>query len=201
MVRASLIVVVMLMARVVYAQAPGEVGSQPPAPGVMTKRWAIGAALGSESLTAKVDGAPHVGFGVVELAGRFRIRRDLEVALSFVGGGAMKGELTTGGLYVDARYRFRAEQPWNVFALAGLGVVSVARKDGSDVEKKGRGSLHLGGGVERRFGAFALAAELKLVAIGKHAAVPPVEPPTLSYEMARYAVSGASLTLGATYYF
>src|SRR6185503_923695 len=101
-----------------------------PAPStVMQRRWAIAASIGSETLQAKADGAPKVPFGVVEVALRLRVVPAAELGLSFTGGGAAEGDLTTGGLYLEGRYRFLAENPWNLFALASLGVASVAPKE------------------------------------------------------------------------
>src|SRR5262245_47741116 len=54
-----------------HAQAPGQqpVPGVPAARGVMADRWAVDLAIASESLTPKVDGAPHVPFGELELSG------------------------------------------------------------------------------------------------------------------------------------
>jgi hypothetical protein len=182
------------------AQAPGEV--QPvgaPAPSVMARRWAVALSLGSLGLTPDRQGADTVTFGVLELAGRFRIAPAIELGVSFTGGGAMEGELETGGLFVDARYRFLANRPWNVFALLSLGVVSVALDDAPDDAKRGRGALRLGFGVERRFRALALQAELRLVGVGENADYM-VEEPTPAAEVSRAKLNGGSLTIGGVYY-
>jgi len=212
MVRATLaLAVVLAIAGDAHAQAPGQVNPQaapPPPPAaapsstVMARRWAIAASIGSETLQAKADGSPKVPFGVLEAALRLRVAPVFELGLSFTGGGATEGDLTTGGLYIEGRYRFLAENPWNLFALASLGVASVAPKEGStDTEKQGRGSMRLGGGIERRFGAFALEATLRLVGIGKNEEVPMAVPATNDNAMTRLGVSGGTISLGALYYF
>jgi len=214
MARATLaLAVVLAIAGDAHAQAPGQVDPQaaPPAPPaaaptpsptVMQRRWAVAASIGSETLQAKADGAPKVPFGVIEVALRLRVVPVFELGLSFTGGGASEGDLTTGGLYLEGRYRFLAENPWNLFALLSLGVASVAPKEGSsDTERQGRGSMRLGGGIERRFGAFALEATLRLVGIGKNEEVPLAAPPTNDNAMTRLGVSGGTISLGALYYF
>jgi hypothetical protein len=167
----------------------------------MDRQWAVALALGGQTFQPKTTGAPDVTFTMLELGGRYRIRPAIELALTLAAGGAMKGQFSTGGLWVDFRYRFMAEQPWNVFALIGLGSVGVSGKDAADVDRKGRGALRLGGGVERRIGAWGIAAELRLWGAGENKDVPAVDPPTTAYQLARYGVSGASLMLGGTFYF
>jgi hypothetical protein len=194
--------IVVLLAGTAYAQAPGEVApvSQPPAPSVMDRRWAVSLSGGSLGLKPDHDNADNVTFGMLELSGRFRIRSWVEVGLSFVGGGATKGDLSTGGLFIDGRYRFLAENPWNVFALVSLGIVSVARSDATDDEKKGRGALRLGVGVERRFRVWAIQAELRLVGVGENKDFEPMTI-TPAMDMAKSKLNGGSLTIGGTFYF
>lgn len=184
------------------AQAPGQVQLVPDArpASVMDRRWSVSASLGSLGLRADRDGADNVSFGMLELAGHFRIRAFVDVGLSIYGGGATKGELSTGGLYIDGRYRFLAERPWNLWALLSLGVASAADKDGSDDAKRGRGSVRVGFGVERRFRAFALHAELRLVGIGENKDFTPAAI-TPNDEVAKSKLNGGSLTLGGSFYF
>ena len=197
-------VIVVLLTGTAYAQAPGEVTPMPPsqaAPSsVMDRRWAISAEVGTLGLKPDRDNADNVSFGMFELSGRFRIRSWVEVGLSIYGGGAMEGELSTGGLFIDGRYRFLAENPWNVFALLSLGVVSVAQKDGTDAEKKGRGAVRIGVGVERRFRTFGIQAELRLIGVGENKDFEPMTV-TPNAEMAKSKLNGGSLTIGGTYYF
>jgi len=190
------LVLLVVLTSVAHAQAPGEVVASEPST-VMTRRWAIDLSLGGQSLTAKHTGAQAVGFGGLELAARFRIRPAIEVALAFEGAGNQG--ISTAGFFAEFRYRFLAERPWTPFALAGLGVVSAADKTGTDTEKKGRGALRIGGGIERRFGAWGLEATLRLVGIGENKAVMDVT--TRGQELARYSASGAELVVGGTFYF
>jgi hypothetical protein len=167
----------------------------------MARRWAVDLALGGTSLRPK-GASEGTGFGLLGLAGRFRLRPTIELALGLaLGGGRRDGvDLGMGALYAELRYRFLAEQRWTVFVLGGLGVGSVARKAGSDAERKGRGLLRLGGGIERRFGSFALEATLAGIAIAEDTDVLATDVPDDGYAFARYGVSGIALMLGATYY-
>ena len=196
------LILVALLAATAHAQAPGEVAPQ--TPGVMLDRWAVNVALGGESATAHADGASNVGFALIEVSGRFRIRADIEVALTLGGGGGntSEGDFSTGGLYADVRYRFLAERAWNVIALVGLGVESIGFKNVGSPDNKARGSVRIGGGVERRFGHFALEADLRLFEIAENKdAIMLDELVTAGSQLARYGVSGVTLTLGGTYYF
>jgi hypothetical protein len=199
--RASLIVVATLaLTAPAHAQAPGEVRPAP-APSVMAHRFAVGLELGALGLHRDVEGATDVSFGVGELAGRYRIVRSFELGLSLWGGGAMKGTLSTGGLFIDGRYRFLAERPWNVFASLSLGVVSVADEEAGEDAKAGRGALRFGVGIERRFGALAIEAQLRLMGVGENEKFMPVDLPTPNDAMASDKLSGGALTVGGTYYF
>lgn len=171
----------------------------PPRPSVMDRRWAIGVDVGPESYRADVDGAQKVEFGQLELAGRYRIRKAIELGLALHLGGS--NQIGLGGLYVDFRYRFMAEQKLNVYALASLGVLSVAHEDASETEKKGRGSLRIGGGGEYRWSWFALALELRLVGVGENKDLAAMPMETVGYQLARSKLSGGSLALGANFYF
>jgi hypothetical protein len=205
--RTSLLIIAAL-AGSAQAQAPGQTTSQSVAlsssespPGVMANRWAIDLALGGASLRPK-GASEGTGFGILGFAGRFRLRPTMELALGLVLGGGSRDDidLSMGALYAEFRYRFLAEQPWNVFVLGGIGVGSVARKSGSYDERKGRGMLRLGGGVERRFGNFALEATLLGIAIAEDKDLPATDVPDIGDAFARYGVSGLALTLGGTYY-
>lgn len=172
----------------------------PPAPSVMDRRWSISASLGWETLTIQAGEKPKVAFGMLELDGRFRIRPAIQVGLVLMGGGTA-GDISLGGLYAEFRYRFRVEEKWNLWAAGALGVMSAAQKMASDDEKQGRGSLRLGGGLERRFGGFAVDAELHLVAIGENKKAPDPVMPSTAGQLSRYGLNGASLMIGVTYYF
>ena len=127
MARATLaLAVVLAIAGAAHAQAPGESAPQPvmqppppPPPTVMQRRWAIAASLGSETLQAKADGAPKVPFAVIEVALRLRVAPAFELGLSFTGGGAEKGDMSMGGLYLEGRYRFLTTGDPALFRLLG----------------------------------------------------------------------------------
>ncbi len=168
----------------------------------MRRRWSVAVAFGPEIMRSKLDDAPRVTFGTLELSGRFRIRPSIEIALGGRGGGAARGDLSTGGLYADVRYRFRAHQPLDVYAQLGLGVISIAPENGSEVEKQGRGALRLGAGVEWRFTPLlGIAFELRIAGIGENPEVPTPIVPSLDYEMSRYSASSTQLALDTSFYF
>jgi hypothetical protein len=174
---------------------------QPPPPKtVMSKRWAIGVDFGPESYAPNVDGAEATGFGQFELAVRYRVVKPIELGLALHIAGA-DNKIAAGGLYFDFRYRFLAEQPFNIYALASLGLLGVAHEDASDDAKRGRGSLRLGVGAEYRWSWFALVLEFRLISVGENDKVPALPAETLDYQLSRYKLSGASLALGANFYF
>jgi hypothetical protein len=162
----------------------------------MDRRWAVDLALGGTILKAKTDGAKGVFFAGLELAVRFRVRPAVELALAFDAAGNQGIGLV--GFFAEGRYRFQAERPWNPFVLVSLGVEQVADKTGSSVEKQGRGALRIGGGVERRFGAWAANATLRLVGIGENKSV--TVDTTAGEKLSRYGTSGGELVFGGTFY-
>ena len=167
---------------------------------VMDKRWAIGVSVGPETLQADAPDAPKIEFGQFEIAGRFRIRPPIELGLAIHLAGSK--QIGQGGLYIDFRYRFFPEHKWNFYLLGGLGVIAVAHENGTDAEKRGRGSIRLGAGGERRFGSwFALSLQLHLIHIGENKEVQPEAMETDAYELAKYKVGGGSFQIGGTVYF
>lgn len=207
------------------SEAPAESEVPPPMviqvarPSVMNNRWSVGLSVGSMGLAP--DGAPHdhdhtTGFAIGELAVRFRATPHLELEASAGGGreqlsNGNEGDLEVNTAALALRYRFNPEGAWNAFVMGGLGGASVTFHDATDQERDD--ATHalalLGAGVERRFRHFALQAELRAVAIasGRHDDRMAESAPT-SGSVASPAPSpatdkltGASLTLGASYYF
>jgi hypothetical protein len=197
-----------------HAQAPGQVATPPapptvpptppaaPAPrDVMADRWAVDLSLWLGSANPRVDNAKEAAVGGLELSGRFRIRSDIEVALDLQAGGGNNDTVAMAGLWADFRYRFLSERPWNWIGVVGVGVMSASGKDASDDDKKGRGAFRIGTGVERRFGSFALEADLRFYMMGQQPNVVVVSPPTAANQLAHYNVTGGTLVIGASYYF
>ncbi|HUS30247.1 MAG TPA: outer membrane beta-barrel protein [Kofleriaceae bacterium] len=182
------------------ATTPDLLHTPAPPPAVMNRRWSVGLSFGWETLTIQHGDKQKVTFGMLELAGRFRITPAIEVALALQGGGT-EGDIGLGGIYADFRYRFRVERPWNLYAFAGLGAVNVAQKMASDDEKAGRGSLRLGGGLERRFTAFALNVEVRLASVGENKKAPEPVMPSTANQLSRYGLGGGAVMIGVTYYF
>ena len=169
----------------------------------MTRPFSVSLGLGIENLRATAGDRLGAQLGFLELAGHYRIKRFLQLGLVLHGGGVeyMGTRLSTGGLYIDARFRFFAEKKFNLYVDGALGVRSVSRTDASDIESRGRGALRVGVGGELRLTWVGLFAELMLHAVGQNPDVPTVAPSNVSYEMARYPLTGAALALGATLYF
>lgn len=188
-----------------HAQAPGQAQLQPTEsapPSVMDRRWAVSAGIGWESLEAKVDDGSKVTFGMLELAGRFRVRPAIELGLGLVAGGAEGGELTTGGLFLDLRYRFFAERPWNFYVGFGLGVQSVGNKDGTEEERKGRGALRFVPiGIERRWTMFAAFFEARVIGIAENKELAAPATPFPAWQFSRYGLGGGHVTFGVNLYF
>jgi hypothetical protein len=181
-------------------QPPGMQPLPPPPRTVMSKRWAIGVDFGPESYEPDVDGSQKTEFGQFELAARYRIRKPIELGLALHLGGSK--DIGEGGLYFDFRYRFMAERPLNVYALASLGVLAVAHENATEDAKRGRGSIRLGAGVEYRWNWFALVLELRLIHVGENKELAdPIDTAPVDYQLSRYKLSGGSLALGANFYF
>ncbi len=201
----------MSMTTLAAAQAPGATepapppaatgGQQPPPRSVMRSRWAITFGVVWEALKVEAEPMPKTAMTMFDLSAHYRIRRPFELGLAVLAGGANAGDLDTARMYIDGRWRFLAEKPWNVYARFGIGVAAVANDQASKQERAGRGSIHLGAGVERRWGWFALSAELRLVGIGENPDAP--APPTLSpaYQFARNKVSGGAFSIASNFYF
>jgi hypothetical protein len=210
-----------------YAQPPGQVAPMQPGqpigptpgvtaaptapkpPSVIDRPWSvelnfgwIGLSIDDETQdSASQEGIDPVTFGMAELAGRYRFTPNLELGLTLIGGGAMKGDASMGGLYIDGRYRFLAERSWNPYAYLSLGIVSVARDEGAmKDEDAGRGSLRAGIGLEKRFPRFGVHADLRFVAIGKNKDWNRVGT-DIEALLAAGSLSGGSLIFGGTVYF
>ena len=160
-------------------------------------RWAIALALGGESLTPTASASTSESVGYLEAAVRFRPVLNTEIQLALDLGGRADAKLSA--LFLDVRYRFNPEDAWRWSLTGGLGIASVAAPDASDLDKKGRGALRFGGGIERRFGAFAIMAELRLTLIAANHEAPDRANPTPAYYFARYGMSSYGFQLGGSY--
>lgn len=188
--------IVLALGGIAHAQAPGQMA---PTELPEMPRWAVGAGLILESLKPQTPGATAQGFGELELDGRFRVRPDLELGLALDLGGS--NDYALGAIYIDARYRFRPFATWGWHLVGGIGAASVAHKDAIDNDKKLRGSLRVGIGGDRRFGRFALQAELELVGVTSNTDAAELHGTGESYWLARYGLGGLALGAGATYAF
>jgi hypothetical protein len=212
-----------------HAQAPGEMAPSEPQPGaqvpgtgagssVMARRWAIGLSIGSLQLAPEDNPEAQTRFETAQLSVRYRATRTIELELALAGGAekyedGSDGELATNGGTIGARYRFRPEERWNWWLMAGVGATVVARKDSTPEEREQLYRPHgtIGIGLEYRWTAFALGAELRGISIGANdnetMAFPEPDPRggmTLPPGYATAPVgpqSGGSVSIGASYYF
>ena len=151
-------------------------------------------------------------FAVGELALRFRATLHLELELA-VGGGRertpdnMDGDLQVSTAALALRYRFRAEQHWNWFVLGGIGGAAITRHDATSQERSDatQPMFELGIGTEYRFDHLALQAELRGFGLGvarsDSTSDPAVNMPFDSNTTNDIQRSGASLSVGLSYYF
>jgi len=155
---------------VATADAPGACDtctvpvSTPATPDDLARRWAIGARAVSLSLEGETRSTDYVGGG---FAASFRLDRRWEVALAFDLLDAPQGrDLHIAQL--SARFHLSPHQAWDWYLLAGVGVVHEVPLE-SEMEAdhgSGRGQVHAGLGLARRFRWFSIGAELHAVGIG-----------------------------------
>lgn len=199
------VIALAFLAQIAQAQpgmTPAQLQPQSPSPSVMDRRWSVSLAIGSQGFEQKDEGVSKIDMGVLDVGARFRIRPAIEVGLGLVLGGTDDpAEASTGGLFADFRYRFLAERRWNIYAGVGLGVVSLASKDATEDAKKGRGAFRLGVGLERRFRAFAIHADLRFIRVAQNKDLPRPEFPDPTWQFSRYGLAGASLSVGGALYF
>lgn len=164
--------------------------------GVMANRWAIDVGLGLQSLNTT---ASAIGFISYDLSVRFRIIRPLEVALVF-GAGANHAD-QYDALWVDARYNFMAERPWNIYVHLGLGGGAAAAKNPTEGDGSGRATLRLGVGLERRFDVFSISAEVRALTFGRNNSASQIGIETPESDLAANSATGIGFVVGSTYYF
>ncbi len=214
-----------------HAQAPGEMQPSSPQPiaqdpsacpagaAVMARRWAVGLAVGSLALAPQANPDAKTQFAMAQLSVRYRATHHLELELALAGGAqkyedGSDGDLAMNSATLGARYRFRPEAPWNWWLMAGLGATVVAPKGSTQEQRDPLTRPHgsIGIGLEHRWTAFALQAELRGIGLAEdpHAAMTTVQPdigfgaatpPAGVTTTSGGPQSGGSLTIGASYYF
>jgi opacity protein-like surface antigen len=217
---APVVVQPVVVAPVVVAPAgsPGMVAPAPapeagcePRSAVMDNRWAIGFSVGGMSIAPSDTPDDQTHFTVGELALRFRVARHFELELA-VGGGRertpdnMDGDLQVSTAALALRYRFRAEEHWNFFAMGGLGGAAITRHDATSQERHDatQPMFVAGIGTEYRFDHLALQAELRGFGLGvakTDSTTQMTNAPFDSNAGTDIQRSGASLSLGLSFYF
>jgi hypothetical protein len=180
----------------------------------LARRLAVGLSLRSMSvMPADAPEGSETDFHGAEVDVRYRITRRWEITLAFGGGrqvlddGEAQGELATDSVTLGVRFRFMPERKWNWFLSAGLGRTIIAQHDSTKEEREALARPHgvLGVGLERRWRAFALQAEIRGISIGPRdeMEVEPARPGGGSgtTKPADVDLGGGVFTLGASYYF
>jgi hypothetical protein len=128
----------------------------------------------SVASTETPDDEIDLGGGGVQLRYRFAPRWSVELLLEHVegelGDGAYVRRSTPATLGVH--FHLTPRSRWNWYLAAGLGVtgdeVTRTGRDGQEIrEQFVEHHLHLGGGLERRFGRWGIGAELRGVALSR----------------------------------
>ena len=180
-------VLVALFALASDAQADEELPNAVPT--VLYKRWAAAVAYGPSFVSARTDAAQYHTLVFFELAVRYRLIRELEIGGSI--GGSLTRALGYVAFYADARYRWRAEMPWNAYLFASIGSGGFAPQDGK------RLLVRAGAGVERRLKSWAFAADVQLVRISGNADVVVRGDESA---MSHHGALGVAVTAAALYY-
>jgi hypothetical protein len=118
----------------------------------------------------------------------------------------MDGDLQVSTAALAMRYRFRAEEHWNFFAMGGLGGAAITRHDATSQERHDatQPMFVAGAGTEYRFDHLALQAELRGFGLGTPKSDSTTQMTNAPFEAnagANVQRSGASLSLGLSYYF
>jgi len=205
--RIAIATLLVALAGTAHAEAPGEyvvvVPVAAPAPvgrDVMADRWAVGLGVGSVGLAAPGATMP-TSYGVGELSLRFRATLHLELEASFAGGDSQDHSTSVATAAFGVRYRFHPREDWNVWFMGALGGVTIATTD--DMTTVMRPMVELGAGIERRFGHFALQAELRGIGAGAptQTQTTTARAATTTTDPSNDTLSGGELTIGASFYF
>ncbi len=209
-----------------HAQAgpPGACACEaPPAavagPSPIRPRWSVGLHVTSLGLAPEGQPEARTEYGGGGLHARYRLapRWRLELALEHVTERPVRGERPgrePEAATLAVHYHLRPDARWDGYLIAGVGATADGRPELSDEARRetSAGHVHLGAGVERRFGRdgrFGLAAELRLVGIAPRevedapttspGAPSPLTVPTGELDVA--GSSGGRLTIAASYHF
>jgi len=198
-----------------HAQAPGDCACAAPPDAVVVvaeapRRFGVSLRLSGLGLHPTATPEDHADFSGGGLAVSYRINRrwGIEVAaeqLAEQAEGAPTGrELQAGSL--SAIFHLRPGARWDGYLIAGLDAVAEVTDRSADPTSYV--GAHVGAGLERRFGRFAVSAELRLLGLS------PAQRETAgSMEPARYSatdtmdpavddgLSGGQVSLAGTYYF
>lgn len=164
----SLAAVVLIAATLSYAPSAN-------AEGWIRGRLGVGLHASSTSLSdPNDDGADPVELGGGGLQVRYRLAPKWELELSLGGASAETAEADRemGVASLGVLYHFNPASKWVWSVLGGIGAAGetvTIKSNGEPATEREleNGMLYLGGGLERRFGRFSIAAELRLVGISR----------------------------------
>jgi hypothetical protein len=209
------------------SNAPGSCACEVAPPAAATggqgwdgRKWGIGLRATSIAIHPEnnPDAESEYAGGGLQLRWRLSPRWELEgtsEGLREQLGDGVEGDRQLHAATLAARYHLRPYGRWDWYALVGIGGTMEMIDDGDQPVALSRaGHVHLGGGVERRFGRFGIAAELRAIGMGPSETIDerppeavPTDPrmpmgtvPTQEIEEPGGS-SGGQLTLAATYYF
>lgn len=178
--------------------------------------WGIGLRATSLALAPEStpDAETQYGGGGLQLRYRLAPRWQLELSVDHVrerledgGEGTRQLESVT----LAALYHLRPHARWDWYLLAGIGGTGDGDPDASDEAREASqmGHVHLGVGLERRFGHLGVGAELRAVGMApaEHdhddAPAQPSSAAAMTVPSAapEAGVSGGQFSIAATYYF
>ena len=189
------------------------------APGL--PKWGIGLRMTSLSLAPEdnPDAATEYGGGGLQVRMRVGRKWQLELAMDHVTERLENGEEGTRQLQagtLSALYHFNPYARWDWYLLAGVGGTGNGDPEISDEEREASqlGHVHLGAGLERRWGHLGLGVEFRAVGVapsendamtvpepGRPTGMPTDANTVPTSEIEAQGVSGGQLSIAATYYF
>lgn len=179
-------------------------------------KWGIGLRATSMALApeSSPDAETQYSGGGLQLRYRLKPRWQLELSMDHFQERLENGDEGTRQLdsvTLAALYHFRPYARWDWYLLAGIGGTGDGDPEASDEAREASqmGHIALGAGVERRFGHFAIGAELRMIGMAppeeeeRDVPVMPTSAPGMTVPAAEAdeGISGGQFSIAGTYYF
>lgn len=169
----------------------------PPKPVELSKRFGVAARMVSLGLSDGTTDSEYAGGGI---AASYRINRRWELVLALDALDAPEGpDLHSTSL--EARFHLTPYRRWDWYALAGIGALHEVPLEGADEEGVSRGRVHAGLGLQRRFRAWSVGAELHTVGVGPREQAMPTSRKAATPMTTDDGLTGGELTVAATLFF